>query len=234
MEGGAVDVIRFVAETLQLPGDRRYSYLLNLACLLFVRNACRRAALNAEREHSLKGSLRDVVPTPDAWHRYLKHARSQEPDLAEVSFERARDFVENERFKIVFPAEDSLRAELKALDSVLQLFAKRTWSLLVAPNTGSRFICCDNPVSLVATKQISGKVSLDTPNTEVFWPLTPNLGLVGVLEEQLRPTIQLKPHAVGIMNRRTARNAYRYMFSKDPSFAITSRNGMSEVRIRSI
>jgi len=231
IEGKAVQVIRTSAESLALPSDRGYSYLLNLVCLLFVRNPARRAVINSERERGLRNQYRQLVRSRETWEQHLTNAREQEPELANVSFERAKTFIESEKYKINFIPEGSVRREFHAFDSVLQQFEARTWSLLVAPPSGSRFICSDNPVSLVPTMRASGKVALDTPHTEVFMPLTPNLALIGVLDERLPSTIRLQSEAVGIMNRRTARNAYRYMFSREETFAITNESGVHELRI---
>ena len=231
IEGSAVEAIRAAAQTLTLPTDRGYSYLLNLACLLFVRNPARRTVVNAARARVLRREMLQLVRSPETWGRYLARVRQYEPELAEVSFERAKDFIRNERYKIEFVPEGSLRREFKAFDSVIQQFASRTWSLLVAPSSGSRFICSDNPISLVPTKTMSRKVTLDTPHTELFMPLTPDLGLVGVFDERLPAAIKLTAQAVGVMNRRTAHNAYRYIFSREETFAITNRAGVHEIRI---
>lgn len=230
IEGQAVQAIRTAATTRSLPSDRGYSYLLNLACLLFVRNPARRSVVNSERERGLRKQFRELVHSREAWERHWMNVKRHRPELANVSFKEAKTFIESEQYKIEFTPEGNVRRELRAFDSVLQQFAARSWSLLIAPPLGSRFICSDNPVSLTPVSRASSTITLDTSRTEVFMPLSPDLGLVGVLNEKLPSTIRLHPEAVGIMNLRTARNAFRYTFSRDKTFAITNSTGMREVR----
>jgi len=234
-EDRAVQACRNVNRTKTFPSDEDYDYIINLLCLIAVRNPQMRTSFNQAREQTLNiiGDL--LVSDEKIWKHHLKKAQeSGYVEQNDVSFEEMKRFIEDRNYKIEFAPEGNLQVEFHAFDGLLPLLGKRLWSLLVAPNSGPCFVCSDHPVVLTRKKLGSlAPIGYGLKNTEVVFPLGPRTCFYGVYEEPLRTVVTMKPAQIAIMNSRVADSAERHVFSKTDTFIIWYNGEIREVVYRS-
>ena len=235
-EESAGQAIRKVNRTNTSPSAEDINWIINLLCLIAVRNPQRRKAFNRARELEMHiiGDL--LVSNEKVWDHHLKKAQ-EAGYVAEtnVSFEEMKRFIKERRYKIEFTPEGNIRAEFHTFDKILQILGQRIWSLLVAPKSGPDFICSDHPVALTWKSSANrGPIGYGLKNTEVFFPLGPRTGFYGVYEEPLRTIVHMKPAQVAMMNTRVAQSAERHVFSTRESFFLRDEGEVIEVDCRSI
>jgi hypothetical protein len=231
IEGNAAAAIRKVIATQAFPSDGDWNLILNMISLLAVRNPKMRSSFNQAREQVLRNISELLVSDENIWN----HHNTSDQETADgcsdaVSFEQAKRFVEEGRYKIEFYPEGNLRTELKALDEILPLLGQRTWSLLVAPEGVPEFICSDHPVTITWKPGHSGPIGFGLRDTEVFMPLGRRVGFYGVYETPRKPVFSCEAGHVASMNRRTARNAERHIYSALNSFYIWEDGDVREVQ----
>lgn len=229
-EAEAIAAIRRVVETRGFPNDSDLNLLLNLICLLGVRNPRARSAFNGAREQVLRRVADILVSNEATWNSHLAKTRAVGDDLSKsVSFEDARRFVREANYNIEFHPQGNLRAELHAIDAVLPLLGQRVWSVLVAPDDGPEFICSDHPVALTWKGGRSGPIGYGLKETEVFFPLSRRVGFYGVYEDPINQVVVCKPGNVATMNRRVVWNAERHVYSAKSHFVMWHEGEIREI-----
>jgi len=230
-EGNAVAAIRRVIDSEAFPNDSDWNLILNLLGLIAVRNPKMRGSFNDAREQVLRRVADLLASDEKVWNRNVAKARDAgESIIGEVSFEQVKQFVEEGKYKIEFHPEGNLRIEFKAFDELLPILGQRTWSVLVAPEGGPEFICSDHPVTVTWKQGHAGPVGFGLRETEVFMPLGRRVGFYGVYETPLKPVVKCKPGQVATMNKRTAWNAERHVYSHHQNFFIWHDGDIREVR----
>jgi hypothetical protein len=230
-EDSAAQVIREVNRTKIFPNDDKFSWIINLLCLITVRNPQMRKSLNRSLER-MACVIDDLLTSDEEiWAHHLKSA--QEAGYigeTNISFEEYKRLNEQGEYKIEFTPESNLWIELAILKKVLQIFARRTWSLLVAPTSGPEIICSDHPVTL-AWKDSGkrGRIGYGLKNTKVFFPLGPQTGPYGVYEDFLPPVVHMNPGQVALMNTRVSNSAERHVFSATDTFFLCDENKIIEI-----
>lgn len=229
-EGQAIAAIRRVIETRAHPRDKDWNLIVNLLTLIAVRNPRLRESFNRSREQVLRRTSELLVSDRSLWERHAEMARKAGEDLPDVSYERAKAFVEEGQYDIVFSPEGNLRIEFDTFDKVLPLLGRRQWSLLVAPDEGPEFICCDHPVTLTWKGARRGPIGYGLEHTEVFFPLGRRVGLYGVFESPINEVVHCRPKSVGIMNRHVLNSAERHVYSARDKFVIWAKGGLHEIQ----
>ena len=90
--------------------------------------------------------LKAILSNPESYDSYLQQEREAGKEVTE--YEEAKRFVEEEGFNIRYGHGHHLRYELQVVDAVLHLLSHRQWSLLIAEEGASDFVCSDHPVAL--------------------------------------------------------------------------------------
>lgn len=216
-EDMAVQTCRGVNQAQTFPNDEDCNYILNLLCLFAVRNPQLRGQFNRSLEMTYDAISNALVSDEKTWKYQMKKA--QEAGFVKqnnVSFEEMKRFIEERRYTYKFEPAGNLRVEFDAFDTLLPLLGERTWSLLVVPDSIPGFICSDHPV--VLTRKGSGgprNIGYGSKNTEVFFPLGPRTGLLGVYEEPLRTVVTMTPDNVAALNTRQMESADRHVYSQN-------------------
>jgi hypothetical protein len=229
-EGEAVAAIKRVIDTHSYPNDTDWNLILNLLALVAVRNPRMRESFNSSREQVLRRIGDLLISDKRLWERHMKGAREAGEELPDISFEEFKSFIERGQYDFVFYPEENLRVEFNALDEVLPLLGQRYWSVLIAPDDGPEFICCDHPVTLVWKGARQGPVGYGLRNTEVFFPLGRRIGFYGVYESPLKEVVNCRPLNVGIMNQRLLNGAERHVYSAQETFTIWYKDNLHKVR----
>ena len=134
-EDRAVQAIRKVICTETFPSDEDCNDIINLLCLIAVRNPQLRRSFNRSRQDMIHQICNLLVSDEKIWDHHLKKAQ-EAGNVAEtnISFEQAKQFIEDRRYQIEFPPADNLRIEIPTFDKLLPILGQRRWSLLVAPS----------------------------------------------------------------------------------------------------
>ena len=219
-EGRAVQAIKNILATGDFPNDDDFSFIINLLCLIAVRNPKHRSSFNRAREQLLHRIGDLLVSDKRIWEHHVQKMKDSGEEFSKhVSFEDMKRFIDERNYEIDFTTESNLRVEMNATDKILPILGERTWSLILAPEDGPEFICSDHPVALDWKSRQSNPVGFGLRNTEVFFPLSRRAGFYGTFEDPLRPVVQASPGNVATMNRRVALNAVRHVYSPLESFA---------------
>lgn len=233
-EESAVNAIRSVERTGAFPDDPDFSYLINLLCLIAVRNPRQRKSLNRSREQVVRHIAELLVSDKKLWEHHVKKAKNAGKLIpSNVPFEDVKRFVHGGEYQIEFGVEGNIRTELKVFNSLLPVLGKRFWSLFVAPEKAPDFIWSDHPVTLVwKDPKVKGPIGYGLRHTEVFFPLNRRRALWGVFENPLPPVFIPDEPMVAEMNARVALNAERHVFSPCESFMMQFEGKVREVRCR--
>ena len=221
LEQEAVQAIANTVARGEFPNDDDYNSILNLICLIAVRNPFFRKSINRAREQSIHiiGDL--LVSNKQVWEHHVRKAGENGEDIPDsISFEEMKNFIEERNYEIEFFPEGNLRIELNTFDNILQILGERMWSLIIAPQDGPEFICSDHPVVIDWKSGRQGPIGLGLRETEVFFPLSRHAGFYGTFEDPLKEVVHAKPGNVATMNRRVVFNAERHIFSPLESFAM--------------
>lgn len=217
----AVQAIANTVATEEFPNDDDCNSILNLICLIAVRNPFVRKSFNHAREQLIHiiGDL--LVSDKQLWEHHVRKARDNGENISDsISFEEMKRFIEERNYKIEFSPQSNLRVELNAFDNILQILGERTWSLIIAPQDGPEFICSDQPVVIEWKSGRQGPIGLGKRETEVFFPISRRAGFYGTFEDPLKEVVHAEPGNVATMNRRVMFNAERHVFSPLGSFVI--------------
>jgi hypothetical protein len=219
----AANAILRVEKKEVFPNDEDFSYLINLLCLIAIRNPHLRKSFNRSREQVVRRIAELLVSDEKLWERIVKKAKESGKSVPpNVPFEDVKRFVQEGEYQIEFGVESNIRAEFRVFNSLLPILAKRLWSLFIVPKGLPEFVCSDHPVTLVRKNpDLKGHpIGYCLRHTEVFFPLNRRRGLLGVFEDPFPPVVILDGLMVALMNARVALNAERQVFSARESFVM--------------
>jgi uncharacterized protein DUF4238 len=159
------------------------SYLLNLMCLIAVKNPRHRSNFGRFHEQILKRTMELATATPELFASQIRRAKADgfiEPD-AHIDYERMRKFIDGDQYRIVTMTDYHLGLELKAFDNVLPYFFQRRWMLLRAPTGRTGFITSDHPVCLMWSEPAQRK-RFHSPGhvlrrTQIVFPISNELAV---------------------------------------------------------
>lgn len=150
---------------------------------------------------------------------------------SDITYEHARRFVTERRYRVEFDNVGTLAEEFRAQDELLSALAKRTWSVLLAPQGGPRFITSDYPYFLNMEYGHRGRPGFLTQNTELFFPLSKTVAFIGVLGNPLESVLKIPVNTIAFMNRGIVRRADRQLFLSEPSFVTYNQGKVVEMRV---
>ncbi len=119
----------------------------------------------------------------ESWAQQEREAGKEVPEYEEV-----KQFVEKENFDIRYGHGHHLKHELQAVDEILPLLRHRQWSLLIAEEEGSDFVCSDRPIALITIGDSPenpdhpyniGGPGLAQSDTELTMPLNRRMAFFG-------------------------------------------------------
>jgi hypothetical protein len=111
-----------------------------------------------------------------------------------ATYEEIRDYVTRDEYDVRFGRERFIREELKLLESIPQLVARRRWLIVVAAPGSGGFITCDHPASPAWSDPQMQRFppGLGLHGTQLLLPLSPDVAVVGAFEAR-ETTIKFPP-----------------------------------------
>ncbi len=126
-------------------------------------------------EKDIKKIFSQKEKVKDTYNKMLEEGYEDKIDLKELF-----KFVEDKKYKIGIPKELTIQYMLIGTSVIDRLLYKKTWFIMEAP-TSTSFITSDNPVFMnhpIVYEKGAFSVGVETPNVEVFFPLSKELLLV--------------------------------------------------------
>lgn len=227
IESRAAAVVRTVFETGKIPEGDDYAALCEFLATLTIRVPGTLAMIDNLYEEILKKVARLMVSSPEQWSRQMDQLREAGNSIPEGSYEGVRKMVEEDAYTVKVNQNERMHLILEMGKPAIPLMMDRKWAVVQAPPQGPGFICSDRPVSLSWS---DGKTRGWMPpgfglrGTSVAVPLSRTTAVHGIFEAQL-PSRLLNPTQVGIFNFWTAIYAERFVYSAEPDFKVTLKDG---------
>jgi len=181
-ESQAAEAVRASVKACEFADKDARDLIVNLICLLGVRNPRMREANRDFKERLLSATLDVIFADKNRFEREVTDAISSgfiRPE-AEANYEQVRDYHRNNPLKITVPNEAHISQELETYDKVLPSLGDRQWVFFYSSDARVPFITSDHPVVLCAKSDGAiwssgfGRLDLD-----VIFPLTRKVALVG-------------------------------------------------------
>jgi hypothetical protein len=128
------------------------------------------------------------------------------------------------------PKEHLIVLETSSISHFVELLLRRTWVLFVAKNNAGHFITSDNPVVLTYDEpdQIPSfyrnSPGLAVGGTELYFPITKNLAIIGRFDEINEGVIEVDKNMVAAMNTKIFRYAKKQIYSPTKEFYFIDKN----------
>jgi hypothetical protein len=224
LEGHAAAAIRRASDTGAFPQGEDYDNIINLIVLIALRNPQMRESWNRAKEQQARLFAELLVSQRTIFDHLVAQVREAghlSEEVSQVPYEEVKRFIKDGQYDIACPRAGNQIVELQAFDSLLKLFARRLWSVCIAPSDGPEFVCSDHPVTLRWKEPgMRAPIGFGLANTELCVPLSRKIGLYGVFEEELPPAVHLTEQGVAEFNHRVAANASRHVFSATETFVL--------------
>lgn len=205
--------------------------VFNLIALLAVRNPRGRENWRKSIENEAKIIMDLTVATKERYESSLASAKKAGVLSSgnDVTYEQARDFVARGEFMVDVPTTRHVDMEMRSVNIVLPLLLERKWVLLIAPANSGGFVTTDHPVVLQWT-DAKDRGAIYSPGfglrgTEVIFPLSHNLALMGTFEGQ-EAFVEATTEIVAATNGIVIAHGHRQVYARDDKFRymITSGN----------
>ncbi len=223
MEREFARVLNCMKETAALPKESDMPTLFYFVAMLHGHNLhVRNSFANSESE-VIKQVMRLLVSNREIYESKMQQVYGENVEVTD--YEQMKQFIDEERFDIEYEHGHHLAYELQAMDAVRRLLARRKWSLRIAAEGTSDYVCCDRPVALVRTDIESldnpyhpyARPGLDMPNTELTVPLNRRMALVATFEHESY-VATVSEETIAEINARTVHFAARQIYCPDLGF----------------
>lgn len=220
-EGQVATALRNVAQARKFDGDDRV-LILNLVALLAVRSPQMREHWRQMEEQMMKKMLGLSLASKDRWEAQeaamAKAGRGPKPGDPAISYEQIKEFYEKDEYDVTLNREHHIGIEFKSHDVVLKVLMARKWEMhAIASDDVGCFVTTDRPV--VLTWRNAEKVPITfrespgfgMPDTEVLFPITKNLIVIGAFEGKDGTVSATTPFVAGA-NTKMIHHAFEQMY----------------------
>ena len=183
--------IRNVAASQKFEGDDHWN-ILNLIALLAVRSPQMREHIRRMSEDMLKRRLGLTLETKERWEarqaEMAEAGKAPPPEDPAISYEEIKKFYDQDEYDINLNREYHIKLEFQMHDPILRALALRKWTLYTTDEETGLFVTTDRAVMLTYNKPLEvppiyrDSPGFGLPETEVMFPLTQHMTLVGMFE----------------------------------------------------
>lgn len=225
IEGEFARILKGIGETGTLPKGSDMKVLIYFVALLYGHNPQIRNHLANCETTVIKQFAKALFSRPERYESYRRQQCEVGEELPE--YEALKRFVESEDYDIRYGHGHHLRYELESIDNVtFPLLSQRKWSLFVAEEDASDFVCSDRPVALISIGDPPedpdqpynfGGPGLAQTDTELTVPLNSRMALFATFEipSCLRTADE---RIIANVNVRTMLSAMRQVYSSNLDF----------------
>ena len=225
IEAEVARILKDVEKKAILPQNTDMEILIYFVALLHVNNPQFRTNLANIETTVIKQVMKALFSRPERYESYKQQEKAAGKELSE--YETMKQFVESEDYDIGYGHGHHLKYELKTIDNaVFPLLSRRKWSLLIAEEGASDFVCSDRPVALISIGDPPenpnhpyniGGPGLAQCNTELTLPLNRHMALFSTLDGSSY-TGTVDEMTIAHINERTIRFATRQIYCSSLDF----------------
>jgi hypothetical protein len=217
IEGDVISAIRRIQIAGTLNSVPDLHLVLNLVGLILARNPRFRRSVSDSFGKVVKGIANLSTQTPERYAQTMGRPREGGPNP--VSYEDMKAFVKDDSFKEGLAQNWQIGLELSVVSDVIEMLARRKWSLLRSPASTGGFVTCDHPACLNWINPRSGPFGpgLGLPGTSVVFPLSRELCLMGEFETDAH-VLEIDFLSVAHVNGAIIANAERQVYAADDRF----------------
>lgn len=224
IDGEIARILKDVEENATLPEGVDMVTLFYFVALLHVHNPQLRNNIADFETRVIKQILRCLTANRERYESQMQRVRPA--DEQTPKYESVKHFAEEESFDLQYGHGHHLKYELESIDNVVSLLSQRKWSLFVAEEGVSDFVCSDRPVALISIGDPPenpdhpyniGGPGLARCNTELTLPLNRRMALFSTFEiPSYVRTVDEK--VIGNVNVRTMLSATRQIYCSNLDF----------------
>ena len=157
-----------------VPTDDDRVRLLSFMAMQELRGPSRREAF----DDFTTRVMRRVMDVVTASEEIFEAQKQKHPELAGISREEALDWAKHT--KVQNSPTGHLQVQLPSFGPILDLLAKRSWTVLIAPR-GTDFVCTDNPVAIIpaGTRPVEAPRGFASADAPVVMPVGRQHALLG-------------------------------------------------------
>src|SRR4029078_201778 len=199
--------------------------ILNLIALLSVRSPQQRENWRPFQENVAKQVMDLALASRERWEGEMRQMKKAGWELNDnITYEQLKDFHERGEYEIAVNQEWHIGLELKGFDVVLRTLVHRKWRLYATTEETGWFVTSDRPVVLtwnhpekipVMMRKSPGFGATDT---EVYFPLSHKIALVGVFEDVGEGTYEASFELVAKANVRMILAAFEQVYTIKKTF----------------
>ncbi|MXO49660.1 DUF4238 domain-containing protein [Erythrobacter vulgaris] len=227
LEGEISGPLADIIAAQNFPSEEHFTYVMNLAALLSVRNPQLRGQLERFHQDVVEKVFGVLVSSEEAWEHHTKKMKDDGVELSgKVTYEDIKRFKDGKRYDINIDQTHLIGVEFEMVPKVLETMANRNWCFASAPE-GSQYITSDNPVVLEWSDN-RDYGPLASPGhglmgTSLLFPLSSDALLLGTFEE-LPETLSHTDDQVTSVNTVIARNSRRQIYARNDQFRLNLRS----------
>ena len=221
IDGETARVLKYVEKNKTLPKDTDMGILIDFVSSLRGRNPQIRNNMANATTEIIKQMVTSLVSSREEYESRMQQVYGEGAVVTE--YEDMKRFVEEDRYHINLRGHH-LKYESDAIrDVILPHLSQRKWSLLIAEEDTSDFVCSDRPALLVCTNPPDNPYHPDTcpglgmRNTELTMPLNHRMALVTNFEN--RSYIgAVGDRTVAVINARMIHSPARWIYCSNLDF----------------
>ncbi len=121
-------------------------------------------------------------------------------------------------YRVEVANEAHIHTEMHVFDNALPLLFARKWVLAKAPAGSAGFITSDHPVCVIWSEPSKRSPGLRLKGTEILFPISPELAIVGVFELDADGEADFTEDGVAVFNGWIATHSQRQVYARTNDF----------------
>ena len=220
IDGKATKVLKGIAENATLPKDTDMVTLVYFVAVIAVHNPKNRDLLANAETQKIKQIMRSIVSSPEKYKSQIQQVFGEDKEV--LRYEEAKRFVEEGHFHIKYGHGHHLNYELDTThNTVYPILAQKQWSLWIANEDSSDFVCSDHPVVFVRTPDnpdyLYAHPEIGMRHTELIVPLNRRMALASTAEGGF-DVAMVDEDTIATINALTIDSAARQIYCSNLNF----------------
>ena len=221
MEAKMAIAFKNTIESNKYPNEKDLSYILTFMALVNLRNPKTRDIFGKVYRDIADKFSSMTMASEERYINQCLQAGIKQKDI--IPYEKQKKFINDKsKYNVSINQEVHIQREEKNIDYLSELLHQRYWYLVISNETIGKFITSDYPVSLISLIKLPNmyEVGFGMQKTEVTFPISKYLALIGVFEEydNINKSIPATKDLVETINRKT------YIFANKQIYSTTKVN----------
>lgn len=224
-ENEAAKVFNVIVKTKSLPSMEEFSWVLNFICLFYIRNP----EIRGNFEKSLQSTYYRIGDILGSDPKLLKNIlKKSGADKKNVSVIDMMDFLEKRKYDVEISTDYFVRQEFETFNKNLHFLFERHWTFIKTDKKPGYFVTSDRPVTIISQEvsKLPFQPGLGVKNTELLFPLSKEVALLGLFERTLPNKIQAEEWMVADFNGRNCCLGQNQIYSFDERFKFLDKDGV--------